>query len=403
MRVRMAKDTFKYLSAAATLTAVFVLSACHIIPRAPITPITATPIQDVEDKIPAQTYSPPPSQTAESTAQVMPEDIIACKSFESLRKTAAETVPSSEGLSGALSRYLINNSDQSIMLALTVYLPEDEKYASEKRYHVAQIMVCEYTLLEDELHESPCKAVPVLIKAKKGTNEIEKVSVPNLYDAEQYLQDIQNIFGVETEQELGVWNVGEPVRSTYLRQYEEQLASIKCDIALAGGFDGFENGVIKLFADITQHGCTDTKTEEGALRAYYIHNTFSYSSLAVPFFHELGRSTKGTDASLYGALYLGYIYAMDDGTIMTGAKARPARIALMQSEGVYEAYDVLFGLDSEEDYSAMLDSMEDYRDDYLDFRESADYEDYIFNSDCVIDSMLEETFDFDSDTLDYGK
>jgi hypothetical protein len=333
----------------------------------------------------------------------MTDYALARESFESLRKTAAEIAPRGNGLGGSLVKYLINNSDDSILLALVVHLPEDESAAPEKRYHEAQIFVCEYRFCEGKLYESPCKAVPVLIKAKKGTYDIDQVSVPDLYDQEQYLQDIENIFGVETEQELGVWNVNEPVRSTYLRQYEEQLSSIKCDIALAGGFDGFENGVIKLFADITQHGCTDTKTEEGALRAYYIHNTFSYSSLAVPFFHELGRSTKGTDASLYGALYLGYIYAMDDGTIMTGAKARPARIALMQSEGVYEAYDVLFGLDSEEDYSAMLDSMEDYRDDYLDFRESADYEDYIFNSDCVIDSLLEETFDFDSDAFNFGK
>ena len=403
MRTRIAQNTLKYLTAAATLTTVLVLSACHIIPRTPITSITPTPMKAVEDKVPARTYSPPPSQTAESTAQVMIDETYARESFEALRKAASETIPSSEGLGGALVNYLINSSDDSILLALVVHLPEDESEASEKRYHEAQIFVCEYTLREGKLYESPCKAVPVLIKAKKGTYEIEQVSVPSLCDGEQYLKDIENIFGVETEQELGIWNVNEPVRSVYLRQYAEQLSSIKCDIALAGGFDGFENGVTDLLSDITQHGCADTKTEEGAMRAYYIQNTFSYSSLAFPFFHELGRSVKGADTTLYGALYLGYVYVMDDGTIMTGAEARPARISLMQSDGAYEAYDVLFGLAAEEDYDTMLNSMENYRDDYLAFRESTDYEDHIFYSDCVIDSLLEGTFDFDSDAFDFGK
>ena len=400
---RITKNALKYLSAAITLTMVFALSACHTIPRAPITPITPTPFNATKEEIPSPIYSPPPSQTAEDTAQVIVDEAAARESFESLRKTSAEIATHDEGLGGALKSYLINNGDDSILLALVVHLPEDESDASERRYHVAQIYVCEYTLREGKLYESPSKTVPVLIKAKKGTYEIEQVSVPDLHDDEQYLQDIENIFGVETEQELGVWNVGEPVRSVYLRQYAEQLASIKCDIALAGGFDGFSNGVTKLLTEITQHGCTDISTEGGALRAYYIHHTFSYKALAVPFFHELGRSLKGDDSTLYGALYLGYIYAMDDGTLMTMADTRPARIELMQSEGGYEAYDVLFGFSEEEDYDTMLNSMEDYREDYLAFRESADYEDYIFDSDCVIDSLLEGTFDFDSDAFDYGK
>ncbi len=82
--------------------------------------------------------------------------------------------------------------------------------------------------------------------------------------------------------------MGDPVRSVYLKQYEEQLSSIKCDIALAGGFDGFANGVTQLLTDINQGGYNDAKTEKGALFAYYMHNAFSYSSLAVPFFHEPG-------------------------------------------------------------------------------------------------------------------
>ena len=403
MRSSISQNAAKYISAAVTLTVVLTLSACHAIPRAPITPITPTPIKAVVNKIPAQTYSLAPSQTAESTAQVMIDDTLSRESFETLRKTAAETVPRGEGLGGALVNYLMDNSDESIMLALTVHLSEDELGTSEKRYHVAQIMVCEYSLLEGKLYESPCKSVPVLIKAKKGTDEIEHVSVPDLYDQEQYLKDIENIFGVETEQELGVWNVGDPVRSVYLRQYEEQLSSIKCDIALAGGFDGFANGVTQLLTDINQGGYNDAKTEEGALFAYYMHNAFSYSSLAVPFFHELGRTEKDSNTTLYGALYLGYIYAMDDGTMMTGAEIRPARIELMQSDGIFEAYDVLFGLTAEENYDAMLDSMENYRDDYLAFRKSADYEDYILHSDSVIDSLMEGTFDFDSDAFDFGK
>ncbi len=119
----------------------------------------------------------------------MIDDTLSRESFETLRKTAAETVPrGGEGLGGALVNYLMDNSDESIMLALTVYLSEDELGTSEKRYHVAQIMVCEYSLLEDKLYESPCKSVPVLIKAKKGTDEIEHVSVPDLYDQEQYLK-----------------------------------------------------------------------------------------------------------------------------------------------------------------------------------------------------------------------
>ncbi len=94
---------------------------------------------------------------------------------------------------------------------------------------------------------------------------------------------------------------------------------------------------------------------------------------------------------------------MDDGTMMTGAEIRPARIELMQSDGIFEAYDVLFGLTDEENYDAMLDSMENYRDDYLAFRKSADYEDYILHSDGVIDSLMEGTFDFDSNAFDFGK
>ena len=52
-----------------------------------------------------------------------------------------------------------------------------------------------------------------------------------------------------------------------------------------------------------------------------------------------------------------------------------------------------------DDYEQMLDSMGDYEDDYTDLHQSESYEDYIFSSECIIDSLVDGTFDFDSDTL----
>jgi hypothetical protein len=214
-----------------------------------------------------------------------------------------------------------------------------------------------------------------------------------LYDYELQQEDIIDIFGVENEGELGLWSCDDATKENICRAYREKLCSLKCEIAGCGGFSGFEDGAVGIYNEIKDSGYFDKATQEGAIRVYFLENRFSYDSLCVPYWHELGRQEQDGKTTLYLALYIGHIYSMEDETLMTGASSTVGVITTDLEDGLYYVSDyVNFTGDGEEWLGNIKAYLGDYADDYLAFRETEEYEDMIFNGERLLDSLVEGTF-----------
>ena len=340
------------------------------------------------------------TESAGSSESALSTGEQARQSFGRLRQAALDAVGDDSSFEAAVTRFLINYSDDTIILALNIKNPDVEndmnsEEESDKRYHVMEVAVCDYKLNGDKLTEGAYTVVPILVKVKKGTAQVQKVTVPELHNLDAQKKDIINIFGVESEKELGLFTqeCDYETKERIWRGYEKKICSIKCQIAQAGGFSGFENCTLEIFDEIKDSGYFDKTTEEGAIRAYFLESNFRYDMLCLPYWHELGRESEDGGITLYLAMYIGHIYAMEDGTLMTGASSTVGKIKLGFSDGHYSVseYDGFMG-DGEQWLEGIEKYMGGYADDYLAFRETEEYDDMLFRGESLIDALIEGTF-----------
>ena len=251
--------------------------------------------------------------------------------------------------------------------------------------------------LEDgKLIDMGISVVPIYTKNSDSEGE---VFFPNMFDENKRAAALKGSYG-DNAKYLD-FDLNQPE----IMYYKSLINNLLYETAISGGFGKFNNEIIDILISMNENNLLPGRPTlyDIAFRDIIAQN-FSYSSITIPIWHELGIvEGDDRDATLFVAMYFGTISIEQDGSLAASAMAVPNKVYISPEGNEFSAIEFSHLIQDGDNFEKSVnDTMLEYADDYFNFKHSKEYNDFIAFCDNVMDSILTGSFDYENDTLNFG-